>query len=103
MKKGIDILRELEAYRKRIESGETTSGCHDHTIRMCSAIVAEAFGYKSRCDWTDIINAPEHIEKINQEIDRQYWIFTRCANARPPEGKLYEQRKYYEDLLTNAG
>ena len=38
---GLAILAKLEAYRKKIESGETTGGCNDYTVRMCQAIVAD--------------------------------------------------------------
>ena len=50
---GLAILKDLEAYRLRIERGETTGGSNDHTVRMCQAIVTDytQFKGKARKEW----------------------------------------------------
>lgn len=48
---GLAILKKLEEYRCKIESGERTGGTNDHSIRMCQAIVAEYTQFKTRAEW----------------------------------------------------
>lgn len=51
----IKILIRLEEYRKKLESGQLIPGCHDHTVRMCEAIVASEMRYKNRAEWLEEI------------------------------------------------
>lgn len=52
MNKVLDILDSMEEIRqKAIENPEKYPV--DYTIRLCSAIVAQAYGYQERTDWTD--------------------------------------------------
>jgi len=52
MNKVLDILDSMEEIRqKAIEQPDKYPV--DYTIRLLSAIVAEAYGYESRTDWTD--------------------------------------------------
>ena len=54
MNKVLDILDNMEEIRqKAVEHPEQYSV--DYTIRLLSAIVAEAYGYQSRTDWTDAL------------------------------------------------
>ena len=50
---GLAILKDLEAYRGKIERGEIMGGCNDHTVRMCQAIVADYTQFKgmARKEW----------------------------------------------------
>lgn len=51
MNKVLDILDSMEEIRqKAIENPEKYP--IDYTIRLCSAIVAQAYGYQDRTDWT---------------------------------------------------
>lgn len=52
MNKGLDILDNMEEIRqKAAENPEKYST--DYTIRFLEAIVAGAFGYEDRTEWTD--------------------------------------------------
>lgn len=52
MNKVLDILDSIEEIRqKAVENPEKYPV--DYTIRLCSAIVAQAYGYQGRSDWTD--------------------------------------------------
>ena len=52
MNKVLDILDNMEEIRqKAVEHPERYPV--DYTIRLLSAIIAEAYGYQSRTDWTD--------------------------------------------------
>lgn len=67
MNKNIDIkilsiLKDLEAYRQKLESGELTPGNNDHTLRMCQAIVAEYGPFESRAAWKEALKTMEKTE-----------------------------------------
>ena len=52
MNKVLDILDSMEEIRqKAVEHPEQYPV--DYTIRLLSAIVAQAYGYQNRTDWTD--------------------------------------------------
>ena len=52
MNKVLDILDSMEEIRQKAAEHPENYPV-DHTIRLLSAIVADAYGYQSRTDWTD--------------------------------------------------
>ena len=52
MNKVLDILDSMEEIRQKAAERPEKYPV-DYTIRLLSAIVAEAYGYQSRTDWTD--------------------------------------------------
>lgn len=56
MNKVLDILDNMEEIRqKAVENPEQYPV--DYTIRLLSAIVAQAYGYQNRADWTEKLKA----------------------------------------------
>ena len=51
MNKVLDILDSMEEIRQKAAENPEKYPV-DHTIRLCSAIVAQAYGYQERTDWT---------------------------------------------------
>jgi hypothetical protein len=51
----VKVMALLEAYR--IKAGAYKGNNVGHAIRVCQAIIARLFGYTSRSDWTEDINA----------------------------------------------
>ena len=39
------------------------------------------------------------LDTVRDEIDAQYWTFTRCARGKPPDPALYEKRKALTDEM----
>ncbi|WP_339193494.1 hypothetical protein [Paenibacillus sp. FSL W8-1287] len=52
----LGMLAELEAFRKRIESGEVQEGSSDWTIRMCQAHIAKGY-FETRIEWSEELKA----------------------------------------------
>ena len=52
MNKVLDILDQIEEIRQKAAEHPEQYPV-DYTIRLLSAIVAQAYGYQSRTDWTD--------------------------------------------------
>jgi hypothetical protein len=52
MNKALDILDNMEDIRQKAAENPEQYPL-DQTIRLLSAIVAQAYGYQSRSDWTD--------------------------------------------------
>ena len=66
-----NVLALLEAYR--LYSGTANEKNTDHAIRICQAIIADAFGYKSRADWSEDIRAANLIDYgYNADFKEQY-------------------------------
>lgn len=42
------------------------------------------------------------LHKVQDEIDAEYWHFTRCAQGQPPNHKLYVKRTELENELEEA-
>lgn len=40
-----------------------------------------------------IADARERLAAVDDEINAEYWTFTRCAKGNPPRRSLYEKRK----------
>lgn|GEM_PF-4723895 len=49
----VEILALFEAYRLLVNRKKENNP--DHAIRICQAIIADVFGYKSRADWSEDI------------------------------------------------
>lgn len=62
-KHALEILDELEEVRQKATENpaEYSTDC---AVRLCSAIVADYFGYESRSDWTD---------KLRTDTDSHYY------------------------------
>jgi hypothetical protein len=54
---GLAILKKLEEYRIKLDTGELQPGCPDHAIRMCEAIVTYFTQFKTRCEWGEEIKS----------------------------------------------
>ena len=54
MNKVLDILDNMEEIRQKAAEHPEKYPV-DYTIRLLSAIVAQAYGYQSRTDWTDAL------------------------------------------------
>ncbi len=48
---GLAILKDIEALRVKIASGEMQAGGPDWAIRICQASVAKYTQFQSRADW----------------------------------------------------
>lgn len=60
----IDLLQEIERSRCRKEK-ENNSDLLDYIVRYCQAVIARAIGYKSRADWSEIIQKELNEKKLN--------------------------------------
>lgn len=50
---GLAILKKLEDFRVKLETGEIQTGCADWVVRMCEACVADYTQFKTRADWIE--------------------------------------------------
>ncbi len=48
---GLAILKKLEEFRVKLETGEIQAGCPDWIVRVCEACVADYTQFKTRADW----------------------------------------------------
>ena len=63
------ILATLEAYRLKVEDRPKESGCKDHIIRVCQAIVAKALGFNGRNEWSCELENTGYIS-YDYEVDK---------------------------------
>ena len=42
------------------------------------------------------------IQEVQNEIDKQFWIFTRSAVGKPPDSLLYKEREKLENELKES-
>lgn len=67
MNKVLDMLDSMEEIRQKTVENPKQYPV-DYTIRLCSAIVAQAYGYQSRTEWTsELKRHPEsrHYQRYN--------------------------------------
>ncbi len=79
----VKVLALMEAYRLKIEYSPDSNNA-DYAIRVCQAIIANLFGYKSRADWTDDIKAAGLIDYEYHDGDEHYERYkalTEIVNA----------------------
>lgn len=62
-KHALDVLDELEEIRQKATEKPAVYSA-DYVARLCSAVVAEYFGYNNRNDWT---------EKLKKDPDSNYY------------------------------
>lgn len=75
----VAVLALLEAYRIKVEASRENH--HDHAIRVCQAIVARAFGYTNRADWTGDIKTAGLIDYgYDVNANEQYKALTAIVN-----------------------
>ena len=70
MNKVLDILDNMEEIRQKAAE-QPEHYPVDYTIRLLTAIVAEAYGYQSRTDWTDALKKlPEsrYYQRYNGDV-----------------------------------
>ena len=76
----VELLALLESYRLLVDSKKENNP--DHAIRVCQAIIAGAFGYESRTDWTRAIQAAGLID-YRHDVDwyEQYKTLTESIKG----------------------
>lgn len=48
---------------------------------------------------TELASLKKKRDEIREEINAEYWTFTRCARGKPPRRELYEQLKKVEQSI----
>ena len=76
----VELLALLESYRLLVDSKKENNP--DHAIRVCQAIIASAFGYENRADWTGAIQAASLID-YGHDVDwyEQYKTLTESIKG----------------------
>lgn len=77
-KQKVEVLALLEAYRLLVDNKKENNP--DHAIRVCQAIVAGVFGYDSRANWSDDVQAAGLID-YGHDVDcyEQYKTLTEAT------------------------
>ena len=76
MNKVLDILDSMEEIRQKAAENPEQYPI-DHTIRLCSAIVAQAYGYQSRTDWTDALKKLPESRYATRLSENRFHIYSR--------------------------
>lgn len=73
MNKVLDILDSMEEIRQKAAEHPEKYPV-DYTIRLLSAIVAQAYGYQSRTDWTDALKELPESRYHKRLIENRFHI-----------------------------
>lgn len=73
MNKVLDILDNMEEIRQKAAEHPEKYPV-DYTIRLLSAIVAQAYGYQSRTDWTDALKELPESSYHKRLIENRFHI-----------------------------